>query len=351
MTLVYLAFLSFTPAVHPLIAVSALSKNIYASFLIFVFVAEILFALIKFPLDYYTDFVLEHRFNLSNQTIGKWMLKRLKGALVGGVLGVILLVAFYFLLVNFPESWWLLFAAFFFAFQVLVAQLFPTLILPLFYKLKPIEDEALVSRLGALVSKYGYKMSGVFSFDLSRETKKANAALAGLGRTRKIIISDTLIENFTGDEIEVVMSHELGHLVKHHVIKGIGVSAVVSLIGFFIMAEMYSAHAAALGLPPYSLVPIPFLAFLVTLFGIIAMPIGNFYSRRIEHEADMFAIEKTGMKAEFAESMRKLGKLNMTPENPPAWIEKIFFSHPSIGERIRAALSEDEGPRSGETAK
>lgn len=181
-------------------------------------------------------------------------------------------------------------------------------------------------------------MSGVYSFDLSRETRKANAALTGLGKSRKIIISDTLLESFTGDEIEVVLAHELGHLVKHHMMKGIIVSAVVSVIGFYIMAHIYSMYAAAHHIQVYDLSALPFLALVMTIFGIIAMPIGNFYSRRVEHEADLFALDTTGMKKEFAMSMRKLGKMNLTPENPPEWIEKIFFSHPSIGKRIKAAL-------------
>jgi len=207
----------------------------------------------------------------------------------------------------------------------------------MFYKLKPLANDALHDNLNKLVEKFGYKMSGVFSFDLSRETRKANAALTGLGKSRKIIISDTLIENFSNDEIEVVLAHELGHLVKHHMMKGIIVSATVSLIGFYIMAQAYSAYAALLNLPIYNLVAIPFLALVMTIFGIITMPLGNFYSRRVEHEADLFALDTTGMRKEFVESMRKLGKLNLTPENPPAWIEKIFFSHPSIGARIKAA--------------
>jgi STE24 endopeptidase len=191
-------------------------------------------------------------------------------------------------------------------------------------------------------------MGGVFSFDLSRETRKANAALTGLGRSRKIIISDTLLETFSNDEIEVVLAHELGHLVRHHMMKGIIVSAIMSLIGFYIMAQVYSFYAAVFRVPAHDLSAIPFLALEMTVFGIVAMPLGNFYSRRIEHDADVFALDTTGMRKEFAESMRKLGKLNLTPENPPAWIEKIFFSHPSISARIRAALPEGlENPASG----
>jgi STE24 endopeptidase len=239
--------------------------------------------------------------------------------------------------------WWLLFAVFFFIFQIFAAQLFPSIILPMFYKLKPLSNDGLRDRLNALVERFGYKMSGVFSFDLSRETRKANAALTGLGRSRKIIISDTLLGNFSDDEIEVVLAHELGHLVRHHMMKGIIVSAILSLIGFYIMAQIYSAYAAMLNVPAYELAAIPFLALTMTILGIIAMPLGNFYSRRIEREADLFALDKTGMRKEFAESMRKLGKLNLTPENPPAWIEKIFFSHPSIGARIKAALPDGLG--------
>jgi STE24 endopeptidase len=340
LTLTYIALLAFTGFRAVFINIASDSQNVYLRFLLFAFAIEIFFSIVRFPYDYYVDFVTEHRFKLSNQTFSKWLFRKLKGALIGSVFGVVLLLVFYFLLINFPQIWWLLFAAFFFLFQIFVAQIFPTVILPLFYKLKPLSNESLYDRLNQLVEKFGYKMRGVFSFDLSRETKKANAALTGLWKSRKIIISDTLLENFSNDEIEVVLAHELGHLVKHHMMKGIIVSAVISLIGFYIMAQIYSAYAAVLNVPVYDLTALPFLAFVVTIFGIVAMPLGNFYSRRIEHEADLFALDTTKMRKEFAESMRKLGRLNLTPENPPAWIEKIFFSHPSIGARIKAALSE-----------
>ena len=341
LTLIYLALLTFSSLKDPFISISSVAKNIYLQFLIFTFSIEVVFALVKFPLDYFAGFTIEHRFNLSTETFRKWLFRKLKAALVGSVLGAALLIVFFFLLVRYPGRWWLLFAAFYFLFQIAVAQLFPSVILPMFYKLKPLSDNLLHDRLRALVERFGYKMAGVFSFDLSRETRKANAAMTGLGKARKIIISDTLIENFSAGEIEVVMAHELGHLVKHHMIKGICVSGITGLVGFYVMARIYAGYASALTVPLSSLTAIPFLALLLTIFGIIAMPFGNFLSRRIEHEADVFAIANTGMRTEFAESMRKLGKLNLTPENPPAWIEKIFFSHPSIGARIKAALSEE----------
>ena len=341
LTLIYIALIAFTGFRNIFMDIASIYQNVYIQFLLFVFAIEILFSIVKFPYDYYADFVTEHRFKLSNQAFSKWLFRKLKGALVGSVLGVILLLAFYYLLIHFPQIWWLLFAGFFFVFQIVVAQLFPTIILPMFYKLKPLSNETLYDRLNKLVEKFGYKMSGVFSFDLSRETQKANAALTGLGRSRKIIISDTLLENFSDMEIEVVLAHELGHLVKHHMIKGIIISMAASLIGFYIMAQIDSTYASMAHVPVYDLTAIPFLALVMTIFGIVGMPLGNFYSRKIEHEADIFALDSTGMRKEFAESMRKLGKLNLDPENPPAWIEKIFFSHPSIGARIRAALSEN----------
>ncbi len=342
-TLAYLGGLAFTHFKDPFIKVAWLAHNSYVQFLIFIVLAELVLSGVRFSFDFYADYVIEHRFNLSNQTFMQWVFRKLKGTLIGGIIGIVLLLVFYFLLMNFHRMWWLLFAAFFFIFQVLTAQLFPTLILPMFYKLKPISDEGLRSRLSALVEKFGYKMSGVFSFDLSRETRKANAALTGLGKSRKIIISDTLLKNFTNEEIEVVLAHELGHLVKHHMIKGIILSAIISLAGFFIMAQIYLSYRLWYHLAAYDLFAIPFLAFMLAVFGVLVMPLGNFFSRKIEHEADMFALDTTGMRREFAESMRKLGELNLTPENPPAWIEKIFFSHPSIGARIKAALPDGLG--------
>ncbi|MFZ1082785.1 MAG: M48 family metallopeptidase [Candidatus Kryptoniota bacterium] len=340
LTLAYLTLLTFTNLKDLFIQIASINQNIYVQFLLFVLTIEIFFSVIKFPLDYYLDFVIERRFKLSNQTFTKWLFRKSKSALVASILGVILLLVFYFLLVHFPKMWWLMFAAFFFLFQIFVAQLFPTLILPMFYKLNPLSNDELHDRLNKLVEKFGYKMNGVFSFDLSRETRKANAALTGLGKSRKIIISDTLLENFSNDEIEVVLAHELGHLVKHHMMKGIILSAVMSLIGFYIMAHIHLSYSAMMRIPVYDLAAIPFLAFVMTIFVIVAMPLGNFYSRTIEREADIFALETTGMRNEFAESMRKLGRLNLSPENPPAWIEKIFFSHPSIGARIKTATED-----------
>ena len=343
LTLVYLGLLAFTGLKAPFIRLSFISHNIFLSFLIFVFAVEIVLSIIKFPVDYCSDFVMEHNFSLSNQPFLKWVLRKMKIDVVGGIVGLVVLIIFYALLVNFQRSWWILFAVFFFLFQILVAQLFPTLILPLFYRLKPLDKEELKSRLQTLVEKFGYRMNGVFSFDLSRETKKANAAMTGLGKTRKIIISDTLLDSFSAGEIEVVMAHELGHLVKHHMMKGIALSAAVSVIGFFVVAQAYSAYAEVIHAPVYALNTLPFLAVLMSILGVISVPVGNYYSRRIEHEADLFALDTTGMNAEFVETMRKLGKLNLSPENPPAWIEKIFFSHPSIGARIKSALDSEEG--------
>ncbi len=336
-TLLFLAGLAFTHFKDPFIKVAWVVRNRYLQFLIFALLAEIVLAGIKFFLDYYADFVVEHRYHLSNQTFFRWLFRKLKAALVGSVIGVVLLLALFFFLMHFHRTWWLFFAGFFLFFQVVVAQLFPTLILPLFYDLNPITDEGLRERLGKLARRCGYKLSGVFSFNLSRETRKANAALAGLGRSRKIIISDTLLNNFMNDEIEVVLAHELGHLVKHHVLKGIILSTIASLAGFFIMAQIYLSYRLWFHLAAYDLFAIPFLAFMMAFFGVLTIPIGNYFSRKIEHEADMFALEKTGMNRQFISSMRKLGKINLTPENPPAWIEKIFFSHPSIGARIKAA--------------
>jgi STE24 endopeptidase len=340
LTFIYVFFLTFTGFKDFFINLSYVGGNVYIQFLIFIFSIGIFLSIIKFPLDYYAEFVVEHRFRLSDQRFRHWLLRKSKEAVVGSVLGVVILLVFYSLLVHLQVMWWLVFGAFFFLFQIGVVYLFPSTILPMFYKLRPLFNDELFGKLNGLVEKCGFVMNGVFVFDLSRETRKANAALTGFGKTKKIIISDTLLQNFSHDEIEVVMAHELGHLAKHHVIRGVIVSGVMSFMSFYVMARLYSAYTAATQVAVYSLRAIPFLAFVMMVLGIIGMPIGNFYSRMVEREADRFALDVTGKRREFVNSMRKLGELNLIPENPPAWVEKIFFSHPSIGARIRYALGE-----------
>ena len=186
------------------------------------------------PLSYTSGFVLPHRYGQSKQRLGDWLKDQAKGLVLSGVLGLIVLLVIYGLLTIAPTSWWLWAALAMLIFSVLLSNLAPVLIFPIFYKYKPLDDEALVTRLTQLAEQAETHVKGVYAFDMSSKTVAANAALMGLGTTQRIVLGDTLINNFSHDEIETVMAHELGHHVHHDLSLGILVQAALTLAGFWL---------------------------------------------------------------------------------------------------------------------
>lgn len=211
------------------------SPNDYIALLIFVAIIGIAESIITFPLGFYSDYILEHKYEMSNQTIGGYFKEKMKGLVLGLVLGVPILLIFYYILSNTGDSWWFVFGCIMFLFTVIIGQLAPVLIMPLFYKFKPIENETIKNRLIDLCHKTGVMVKGIFVFDMSKNTKKANAAFTGMGKTKRIILGDTLVNNFTEDEIETVFAHEMGHYTKKHIIKLVSVSIFLKMLtgGFF----------------------------------------------------------------------------------------------------------------------
>ncbi|MEJ2050608.1 MAG: M48 family metallopeptidase, partial [Calditrichota bacterium] len=217
------------------------ATHIFIQFYIFVGILGIANIIIKMPLSVYGGYVLEHRFSLSNQKLGQWIWEQLKGFLVGIVLGFILMTIFYYLLWKQPTLWWFYLWLFILAFSILLSRLAPVLIFPLFYKFKPLENEGIKEKIFAIARKHNLNISGIFQFNLSKTTKKANAAFTGIGRTKRVILGDTLLENFTEDEIETVFAHEVGHYLYKHLWKGIIISSGLSLAGLFLVYLIYSA--------------------------------------------------------------------------------------------------------------
>ena len=195
-----------------------------------------IYFLIDLPLSFYGGYILPHRFGQSNQTLKGWVGDQLKGILLGAVLGGILLEVIYLVLRTYPDTWWLWAAVILLVFNVLMANLAPVLLFPLFYKFVPLgeEHDDLVQRLKHLAEGAGTRVQGVYQFDMSRRTKSANAALTGLGKTRRIILGDTLLEEFSKDEIETVLAHELGHQVHKDIPLGIVVESLTTPLGFFL---------------------------------------------------------------------------------------------------------------------
>lgn len=313
------------------------SGNKYLQLLIFGAFLGILTTILSFPFDYIFGFRLEHKYGLSNLTFGGWVKEKLKGFLVGMLLGLPVVFLFYYLITNY-EYWWVIFGAIVTLYSVVLAQIAPIFIFPLFYKFKPIEDIALKDRILALCEKAGFKIGGVYAFDMSKTTKKANAAFAGMGKTRRIIIGDTLISGFSHDEIETVFAHELGHYKKGHIKKQIVVSFFSTFAGLFIISAIYDLLLPVFGFSARGeLAALPLLMLVAGVLTFVMSPLGTSLSRKYEYEADRFAIDTTGDFPSFKSTMEKLAFQNLSDEEPSKLVEFWFHSHPSIKKRIAAA--------------
>jgi STE24 endopeptidase len=312
------------------------TSNSYVALIIFIAIIGLISGILSFPVDYIFSFKLEHKFGLSNQTFSKWILEGMKSLLVGSVIGLPVSLTFLYILRNY-ELWWLALSVVILIFSVLLAQIAPVLIFPLFYKFKPIDNESLKNKILVLCNKIGFKVKGVFTFDMSKNTKKANAAFTGLGKTKRIIISDTLLSGFSEDEIEVVFAHELGHYKKGHIKKQILIS-VVSTFGFlYLTSLLYQKMIIWMNFSyPWEIGALPILALITTIFGFLTKPVSSYISRKFEYEADRFAVETTRNIEAFKSMMEKLAFQNLADDDPNRIVEIWFHSHPSIKHRIEA---------------
>jgi STE24 endopeptidase len=296
---------------------------------------------VSFPLSFYSGHVLEHRFSLSTQTFSAWLWRYAKRNLLGMALGMVLMLGLFWLIWTTGPIWWLVAAGAFFLVSVLLGQLAPVLILPLFYKIEKLDSPELTGRIASLAEGTGLSIEGVYRLDLSDETVKANAMLAGLGRTRRVLMGDTLLKGFSPEEIEVIFAHEIGHHVFHHIRKMIAAGIFYSAAGFFVCDRILAARAAAghttldySQLPVYTL---PLIMFILTLFAMLLEPVQNIISRHYERQSDRYAIERTGNKEAYISAFRKLAKLNKDDPHPHPLEVFLFHSHPPIAERLALA--------------
>jgi STE24 endopeptidase len=289
-------------------------------------------------LDYYS-FRLEHRYQLSNLRLRGWIWDEAKGFLVGVVLAGIVAELLYFIMRETPQHWWLVEWAAFLGLFVLLAQLAPVVLFPIFYKFAPLENEELKARLVRLGERAGTRIRGVYQWRLSEKSKKANAALTGLGNTRRIILADTLLANYSTDEIEAVLAHELGHHVHRHIFKSILVQAGITFVGFW--AANWVLHYAVDRLHMFETLSdfanLPLLMLVATVLSFLVLPLLNAYSRFNERQADRYAFQSIATVAPFISAMNKLAEQNLAERSPSKWVEWLFHSHPAISRRVAAA--------------
>ena len=309
-----------------------------ATVISFAIALSLLLHIVELPFAYYQGFVLEHRYGLSHQTLRHWMKDQATAGALAFVFAALGASIVYAALRVSPAWWWLMSAAAFALAMIVLAQLAPVLLLPLFYQFKPLDRPALVARLMSLAARANTHIRGVFEWTLSAHTRKANAALTGMGGTRRILLSDTLLSDYSDDEIEVVLAHELSHHVHHDLWRSVATQAALLVAGF------YAAHLALTRLAdPLALrglddpAGLPLLMLTGGVCSVLFLPIANALSRRHERRADRYALDMTHQPEAFISAMKRLSQQNMAEEHPSQLVQWLFYSHPPIRQRIEAA--------------
>lgn len=313
---------------------------------VFVLLVLLVLTLGGLPFSWYGGYRLSHRFKLSRQSARAWLADWLKAALLGLLLGGLALLVFYAAIALAGPAWWLLFAT-----AACLATLFltfvaPYVILPLFYRLQPLEDETVVRAIRELAADAKAEVREVSTLDFSRKTVEANAAVIGIGRSRRVVLADTLLTEFSLPEVRSVVAHELGHHVHRDVprlllVQGALIwsgSALAGLLGESLLRRWaYAVRPDELSGGLAEPANLPLLLFAAQLFGLLSMPLVNALSRRLESAADTFALKLTDDPAAFISAMRKLADQNLAEAQPPRWAELLLHSHPAFARRIRAA--------------
>lgn len=290
------------------------------------------------PLAYYRGFFLEHRYGLSSETPGRWLRDHAKATALGVLIAVAGAEVVYLLLTVLPVWWWLASAGVFAAAMFGIAKLLPLALLPLFYKFTPLDRETLRARLVSLSERAGVPVLGIYEWGLGEKTRRANAALVGTGSTRRIIVSDTLLAEYSDDEIEVILAHELAHHVHRDILKGLVAESALLLAGFFAAAVVLGAVWERIGLrSPADVAGLPLLLLAGGAVTVAATPVVNALSRWNERRADRYALTLTRQPAAFISAMKRLASQNLADERPSRAVLWLFHTHPPIEQRIEAA--------------
>jgi len=323
------------------------SANAWAIVLLYLIPIGLLFTLVSMAFSATRTFLVDRRFGLSTASFGVWLADQLKGMALGGFFWLAGIEILYALLRHFPNAWWIWAGIAFSLIFVLLAQLAPILIFPLFYRFTQITDSEITGRLERLAARAGTRIRGVFEVNLSRKTRAANAALVGFGRTRRILLADNLLDNFTLDEIETVLAHEFAHHTQHHLPKAVAIQTAT----FFLL--FYGIHVVLRGVGDHwglrgaaDIAALPLVALAATVLGLVLLPLTNGLLRHFERNADGYALDVATHPRAFCSALLRLAQINLADRYPNRLVEWIFYTHPSIGSRIERSekiLSERDG--------
>ncbi len=296
------------------------------------------YGVIMMPLTYYRGFVLPRRYGLSKQDVTDWLSDLIKSGALMLFLGAGVVAAGYWFITAASQTWWLFAWIFFAIVSLLLSVLAPVVIVPIFFKMKPLDDAGLRVRLERLTERAGIKVGGIYSIEFSSRGTAANAAVMGAGRTKRIVLSDTLLNQYSAPEIEVVMAHELGHNRHRDMLRLFVFQSMVLLIGFYFTSLILKAIVLPSGFSGLS--DVAALPLLVLTFGGVSMLLSlpaTSYTRRVETEADGYALGLTDDPASFVSAMTRLTDQNLAEAEPGRWIELLFDDHPSYRSRVEHA--------------
>ena len=317
---------------------AGISNHLWLELFLFFLGFSLFFLVFHLPFRFYSGYLLEKRYQLSNHTPQSWVMETLKKEILSFVLTTALVFLLFLLVWKNPKDWWWWTWLAYAGVTILLGKLFPILIIPLFYKYDPLPEGELRARIVTLANRFGMNVKNIYSLNLSKTTKKANAAFLGLGKTKRIVLSDTLIQNFTNDEIETVLAHELGHFKHKDIWKQLALGMIMSWMAFWLVHRVLDSVAADFGyLGIKDLYYFPLLCLVFYSFSLIVSPLGNFFSRYVEKQADLFALRATRDQDAFISAMEKLSQMNLADPSPHPLIEFLLYDHPAIGKRIALA--------------
>ena len=321
----------------PWLADNLADTNFLLAGLVFFAVIGLIEMLADVPFDYYHSFVIEDRYGFNTKTIKIWISDLIKSLLVIIVLGGFLLSALLLMLKYAGMNWWVWAWVIFLCFQLLMSVLYPTVIAPLFNKFTPLEENSLKADIEQLAKKEGIEIEGIYQMDATRRTRHTNAYFSGLGKAKRIVLFDSLIQSHSQEEVLSILAHEIGHLKKNHIKKQLVISSIVSLFLFYVASELITCHVMYESFG-FSNTPYYVGLFLVgILWGPVSFflsPLGMAISRKFEREADLYSIEITKRAKPLAAALKKMAKKNLSNLKPHPLYVFFNYSHPPLLERI-----------------
>ncbi len=318
--------------------IASLSHSFLVTGILFFFILVGVQALIAVPFSLHRHFTIESRYGFNTMTFRLWITDLLKSFVISSILGCIVILAALSIVQASPEWWWFWAWLFFLLFGIFMMFISPYVIEPLFFKTEPVKAEGLEGKVRQLMERAGLKVSRVFQMDASRRSRHSNAYFTGIGKVKRIVLFDTLIEQMTHDEILAVLAHEVGHWKKHHVLKHLVLTEVTAFCALYLafvllQREELPGLLGYTGLSFYARFMI--IGFLGSLVLFPLTPLFSALSRRDEREADDFAAELTGHPEHMASALVKLSRENLSNLHPHPWYAAFYYSHPPVVERIR----------------